>query len=173
MGETVTPRSGRTGPGNHDHATLRQQGLFLLAGLDNRELPRGPSSVPHQPTSHPLQDPVRTRPSARPDRERPSQVAFLSSGDLPDGSRCPCEVRVVDHTMNTMKRALAVLLIAGGAVSLTTPGTGSQHRLHQRVSALPCDVCPLHPLPWGWSGLSRDRPNVTSGRQHSAPIKLR
>ncbi|GAB7109634.1 hypothetical protein JCM4814A_79490 [Streptomyces phaeofaciens JCM 4814] len=26
MGETVTPRSARTGPGNHDHATLRQQG---------------------------------------------------------------------------------------------------------------------------------------------------
>lgn len=27
--------------------------------------------MPHQPTSHPIQDPVRTRPSARPDRERP------------------------------------------------------------------------------------------------------
>jgi hypothetical protein len=39
VGKTVTPRSGRTGPANHDHARLRQQGLLLLAGLDNRELP--------------------------------------------------------------------------------------------------------------------------------------
>ncbi len=38
--EAVTPASGGTGPGNHDHATLRQRGLLLLAGLDNRELPR-------------------------------------------------------------------------------------------------------------------------------------
>src|SRR5690606_30711209 len=39
VGETVTPRSGQTGPGTRDHATLRQQGLLLLAGLDIRELP--------------------------------------------------------------------------------------------------------------------------------------
>jgi hypothetical protein len=69
--KTVTPRSGQTGLGNRDHATLRQQGLLLLAGLDIRELPRGPSFMPpHRPT-HPIQDSVRSGPIARTDREQP------------------------------------------------------------------------------------------------------
>jgi hypothetical protein len=71
VGEAVTPTSGPTGLGNRDHATLRQQGLLLLAGLDIRELPRGPSSMPAHRTTHPNQAPVRTPPITRPDREQP------------------------------------------------------------------------------------------------------
>lgn len=80
MGETVTPRSGRTGPGDRDHATLRQQGLLLLAGLDIRELPRGPSLIPRHLQSHPIQGPVRGRPSTRTDREHP--VTWDDEGHL-------------------------------------------------------------------------------------------
>lgn len=85
VGDTVTPRSGRTGPGTHDHATLRQQGLLLLAGLDNRELPRGPSSMPARRPTHPIQHPVRTRPSRRTDREQPVRTTS-KAGPGPAGT---------------------------------------------------------------------------------------
>jgi hypothetical protein len=68
--EAVTPRSGWTGPGSADHATLRQQGFLLLAGLDNRELPKGPSSMPADRPTHPYQHAVRTPPTARADGEQ-------------------------------------------------------------------------------------------------------
>jgi hypothetical protein len=70
VGEAVTRRSGRTGPGNRDHATLQQRGLLILAGLDNRELPRGPSSMPGYQPTHPIQGAVRTEPTTRADREQ-------------------------------------------------------------------------------------------------------
>lgn len=61
MGEADAPRGGRTRPGDHDHATLRHQGLPSLAGRDNREPPRSSSSLrPHRP-AHPDQVPVRPR----------------------------------------------------------------------------------------------------------------
>jgi hypothetical protein len=63
VGEAVTPTSGRTGPGIHDHATLRQRGLLILAGLDDRELPRALSSMPTHRSTHPNQDAVRSPPT--------------------------------------------------------------------------------------------------------------
>ncbi len=64
VGEAVTPTGGRTGLRDHDHATPRQQGLLILAGLDIRELPRGPSTMHPHRTTHSNQDPVRSRPPA-------------------------------------------------------------------------------------------------------------
>ncbi|MFC9932182.1 class I SAM-dependent methyltransferase [Streptomyces sp. NPDC127190] len=105
VGETVTPRSGPTGPGNHDHATLRQQGLLLLAGLDIRELPRGPSSMrPHRQT-HPGQAPVRTRPTTRAEREQPVRTPNGKPPcrlPFPGGSarpRMPAVVRLLAHPL--------------------------------------------------------------------------
>lgn len=137
MSETVTPKSGRTGPVGHHHATLQHQGLLQLAGFDNRELPRGPSFMPQHRSTHPNQHPVRSTPATRADREQAVTVALRAPLRTARGQKKEGKGRAYGSIHRDEKNAFHGYGSASGAVVRCPWSIASTYR------ACPCIGSPF------------------------------